>query len=304
MAGRVDKAVYQLIVALFAGLVLNVFSFVLCPVFIIWAWKVCADSDKVPQEGRAADMKLLLEAQHRQLLQATNPDAFKELIQREDAERVAKAKAREEQLSVQSQQIKTGVIIVGALVACLVVVGLIASAFSTFTRSVQSTQSSTAAIAATGTWARFLQEQHLMPQDYVNMTSAQQVKYQDLWRQEYPATAAEATPSPPVTVESSPTSEPSIVNYTPSPTPGSSATYTYIPNPSDEQALATFNDLQDQSGKPHTDHVTYYAKDDSYHWIGPKYHKPMKMTRQEFDVEVWNPYYKKLHSLSTPVGNS
>ena len=24
-------------------------------------------------------------------------------------------------------------------------------------------------------------------------------------------------------------------------------------------------------------------------------HKTMKMTRQEFDLEVWNPYYKKLH---------
>jgi hypothetical protein len=36
-------------------------------------------------------MKLLLEAQHR-LLQATNPEAFKELLQREEAERVAKAK--------------------------------------------------------------------------------------------------------------------------------------------------------------------------------------------------------------------
>ncbi|HEX7193722.1 MAG TPA: hypothetical protein VF207_02040 [Chthoniobacterales bacterium] len=38
--------------------------------------------------------------------------------------------------------------------------------------------------------------------------------------------------------------------------------------------------------------------DDSYHWIGPQYHKPMKMSRQEFDVEVWNPYYKKLHPVS------
>jgi hypothetical protein len=92
MAGRVDKAVYQLIVALFAAFVLNMFSFVLFPVFVIWAWKVCRESDKVPQESRAAaDMKLLLEAQHR-LLQATNPEAFKELLQREEAERVAKAK--------------------------------------------------------------------------------------------------------------------------------------------------------------------------------------------------------------------
>jgi hypothetical protein len=93
MAGRVDKAVYQLIVALFAAFVLNMFSFVLFPVFVIWAWKVCRESDKVPQESRAAaEVKLLLEAQHRQLLQATNPEAFKELLQREEAERVAKAK--------------------------------------------------------------------------------------------------------------------------------------------------------------------------------------------------------------------
>jgi hypothetical protein len=297
MAGRVDKAVYQLIVALFAGLVLNVFSFVLCPVFIIWAWSVCSASDKNSQRESTAvtEMKLLLETQHRQLLQATNPIAFQELLQREEAERVAKAKAREEQLSVQADHIHTGVIIVGALVACLVVVALIALALSIFTRSVQPSQSINTAIAPTDTWARFLQEQHLTPQDYVNMTSAQQVKYQDLWRQEYPTTTAQATPSPTVTVKSNSTSKLSIVNSTPSPAQGSSATPTYIPNPSDEQALAAFNDLQDQFGKPHTDHLTYYAKDDSYHWIGPKYHKPMKMTRQEFDLEIWNSYYKKLH---------
>jgi hypothetical protein len=69
----------------------------------------------------------------------------------------------------------------------------------------------------------------------------------------------------------------------------------YIPNPSDEQALAAFNDLQDQLGKSHANRITYYAKDDSYHWIGPKYHKPLKMVRQEFDSEVWYPYWKKQH---------
>jgi hypothetical protein len=26
----------------------------------------------------------------------------------------------------------------------------------------------------------------------------------------------------------------------------------------------------------------------------------MKMSRQKFDVEVWNPYYKKLHPQSNP----
>jgi hypothetical protein len=69
----------------------------------------------------------------------------------------------------------------------------------------------------------------------------------------------------------------------------------YIPDPNDEQALAAFNDLQDQFGRPHADRLTYHAKDDSYHWVGPKYHKPMKMARQEFDVEVWYPYWKKQH---------
>jgi hypothetical protein len=48
------------------------------------------------------------------------------------------------------------------------------------------------------------------------------------------------------------------------------------------------------------DHLTYHAKEDSYHWIGPQYYKPMKMSRQKFDVEVWNPYYKKLHPQSNP----
>ncbi len=69
----------------------------------------------------------------------------------------------------------------------------------------------------------------------------------------------------------------------------------YIPDPNDGQALAAFNDLQDQFGRPHADRLTYNAKDDSYHWVGPQYHKPMKMTRHEFDAEVWYPYWKKQH---------
>ena len=35
---------------------------------------------------------------------------------------------------------------------------------------------------------------------------------------------------------------------------------TYIPDPSEEQALAAFNDLQDQFSRPHADHLTYHAK--------------------------------------------
>jgi hypothetical protein len=255
MAGRVDKAVYQFIVALVAAFVVHVFSFVMYPIFVIWAWKVCADSDRAGQNMMVnsqrqstalTEMKLLIERQHRELLQATNPKAFEELLQREEAERVAKAKAREEQRVTEGKETKFVIILVGALIACIVAVALITPLVLRFTRSAQPTQSSTISTVST-----------------------------------------EATPRP--------TSEQSIVNSTPSPTPGSSEPSTYIPDPSDGQALAAFNDLQDQFGRPHADRVSYYAKDDSYHWIGPKYHKPMKLRREEFDLEVWNGYYKKLH---------
>jgi hypothetical protein len=78
--------------------------------------------------------------------------------------------------------------------------------------------------------------------------------------------------------EGAATPEPTVERAEPASfaTPISSATPSnwsgYIPDPSDEQALAAFNDLQDQFNRPHADHVTYQAKNDSYHWIGPQYH--------------------------------
>lgn len=73
------------------------------------------------------------------------------------------------------------------------------------------------------------------------------------------------------------------------------------PDPTDQQALAAFNWLQDQYGRPHTGSVTYSARDDSYHWIGPKFGKPMKMTRKEFDLEVWYSYYATTQKNEVPT---
>jgi hypothetical protein len=279
MAGRVDKAVYQLIVALFAAVVLNVLSFFLFPVYIIWAWKVCTESDKIPQESRAAaDMRLSLEAQHRQLLQATNPEAFKELIQREEAERVAKAKAREEQLSVQAEQSKTGVIIasirpvfmrftISALVILSAIGGLTNEA------KAQAWHIKTACVGTKNKDDRGTVYDMIRSDDKASLaqmledgevifleagTVCYPVHNADFWTNwqirvsgqpglwwvsvedlEHPGTAseqkdtaaAEATPSPTATVESSPTSEPSIVNSTPSSTPGTAATPAAMPTP-------------------------------------------------------------------------
>jgi Protein of unknown function (DUF4236) len=68
-----------------------------------------------------------------------------------------------------------------------------------------------------------------------------------------------------------------------------------IPNPTDEEATAAFNDLQDQFRRPHVNRVYYTASTDSYNWIGPKYHKKMSMKRPQFHVEVWQPYWRKTH---------
>jgi len=68
-----------------------------------------------------------------------------------------------------------------------------------------------------------------------------------------------------------------------------------IPSPTDEEATAAFNDLQDQFRRPHVDRVYYTASTDSYNWIGPKYHKKMSMKRPQFHVEVWQPYWRKTH---------
>ena len=80
-------------------------------------------------------------------------------------------------------------------------------------------------------------------------------------------------------------------------TPGPSiAGDTYIPDPSIKQALVAFNELQDQYRRPHINRVQYTASTDSYYWIGPKLGKRVVMSRSEFDVEVWNDYYKKHQS--------
>jgi hypothetical protein len=73
-----------------------------------------------------------------------------------------------------------------------------------------------------------------------------------------------------------------------------------LPDPTDEQATEAFNDLQDHYGRPHADRVTYSPRDNCYHWIGPKYHKRMKMSRDDFNMEVWYLYYLKTRQSSKP----
>jgi hypothetical protein len=64
---------------------------------------------------------------------------------------------------------------------------------------------------------------------------------------------------------------------------------------SDEEATTAFNDLQDQFGRPHAKIVHYDSATDTYHWIGPKLHKRMSLKREEFNDQVWYPYWKSHH---------
>lgn len=78
--------------------------------------------------------------------------------------------------------------------------------------------------------------------------------------------------------------------FTP-PTPAPSVQADEIPDPTDEQATAAFNFLQDRFSRPHAAHVYYTASTDSFNWIGPKLGKNMSMKRSQFKEEVWKPYY-------------
>lgn len=108
----------------------------------------------------------------------------------------------------------------------------------------------------------------------------------------------------PATVESTPTPTPEVrrAEAVVTPAPTSTVEVGYIPDPTDQQATAAFNDLQDQFHRPHAKKVIYDAATDSYHWIGPKTGKKMSMKRSQFDAEIWNAYYKKLKGVaSNPV---
>jgi hypothetical protein len=74
-----------------------------------------------------------------------------------------------------------------------------------------------------------------------------------------------------------------------------STPYVEIPSPTDEEATAAFNDLQDQLGRPHVDRLYYTDSTDTYSWIGPKNHKKMSMKRRQFNLEIWQPYWRKTH---------
>jgi hypothetical protein len=77
-----------------------------------------------------------------------------------------------------------------------------------------------------------------------------------------------------------------------------STPYAEIPSPTDEEAIAAFNALQDQLGRPHIDRLYYTGSTDSYNWTGPKNHKRMSMKRRQFNIEIWRPYWMKNHANS------
>jgi hypothetical protein len=106
------------------------------------------------------------------------------------------------------------------------------------------------------------------------------------------STIAESTPEPSATVTQPEVRKAIPVIASPTTTP-----YIEIPSPTDEEALAAFNDLQDQLSRSHIDHLAYSGTNDSYNWIGPKAHKKMSMKRRQFNEEVWQPYWKKTHQL-------
>jgi hypothetical protein len=59
---------------------------------------------------------------------------------------------------------------------------------------------------------------------------------------------------------------------------------------SDERATAAFNALQDRVQRPHAKLVHYDAATDSYHWIGPRLHKPMSLSRKVFNEQIYKDY--------------
>lgn len=76
--------------------------------------------------------------------------------------------------------------------------------------------------------------------------------------------------------------------FSPTPTPDTSpVTETDIAPQTDGVATAAFNALQDRLHRPHAPQVWYDRSDDSYHWIGPRTHKPMSMVRHEFNQEIF-----------------
>jgi hypothetical protein len=77
-----------------------------------------------------------------------------------------------------------------------------------------------------------------------------------------------------------------------------------IPEPTEEQATAAFNDLQDRLHKPHVPKVWYIASNDSFNWIGPKFGKKMSMSRNQFDGEVWADYYRKLTGVTSETSGT
>ena len=104
------------------------------------------------------------------------------------------------------------------------------------------------------------------------------------------ATIAESTPEPSATETRTEVRKAIPVVASPTSTP-----YVEIPSPTDEEATAAFNDLQDQFGRPHIDHLFYIGSTDSYNWVGPKTHKKMSMKRRQFNLEIWQPYWRKSH---------
>jgi hypothetical protein len=105
-----------------------------------------------------------------------------------------------------------------------------------------------------------------------------------------------ATPIPEPSAAATSTEVRKAIAVIASPTPAPSI---QIPNPTEEQATAAFNDLQDQFHRPHVKSVSYIAATDSYHWIGPKTGKKMSMKHSQFIAEIWNGYYKKINGTES-----
>jgi hypothetical protein len=111
-----------------------------------------------------------------------------------------------------------------------------------------------------------------------------------------PTPVSQPTQTP--TTEPSDQSEIALNRSTPGVSSSSATPPVNIPEPTEEQATAAFNDLQDRNHTPHVPKVWYTASNDSFNWTGPKFGKKMSMSRSQFDGEVWADYYKKLTSAT------
>lgn len=75
-----------------------------------------------------------------------------------------------------------------------------------------------------------------------------------------------------------------------------------VPDPTDYEATAAFNEFQDHLHRPHAKSVTYDAATDSY-LISPNTGKKISMERSQFDEEIWDRYYRS-HDVPKAIAKS